>query len=54
MCAKFMPYQLVSNVGAASMAAQPASFFITSFWPKLTSERLTLIAAASISRIARR
>jgi hypothetical protein len=52
MWVKFMPYQLVSKVGAASMAAQPASFFITSFWPKVTSERLTLMAAASISRMA--
>ena len=48
MWSKFMPYQLAISVGAASSAAQPASFFTTSPWLIVTIDRLTLIAAVSI------
>ena len=46
-----MPYQLVSSVGAASSAAQPARRLTISPCATVTSERFTDIAAVSISRM---
>ena len=50
MCAKFMPYQLAISVGSASRPAQPASFLTISPCATVTSDRLTFIAAETISR----
>src|SRR5690606_29214672 len=50
MCAKFIPYQLVTSVGAASSAAQAPSRFTVSPWARVTSDRLTLSAVPSMSR----
>ena len=46
-----MPYQLAIRVGAASKAAQPASFLTISPWAIVTIDRFTPIAAVSISRM---
>lgn len=42
MWLKFMPYQLVISVGAASSAAHAPSRFTVSPWASVTSDRFTL------------